>query len=244
MEVGVYLPMKSPIQKIDIRVRMLLFLLIFPVATVLANLPFLLGLILLIPLLLWLSRISMKTFWKNAKYYIIFSFTSFVILSLILDHGSYLFVSLIEGLLLGARFATLISFGMIYAFTTNPNEIPQALMKLHIPHRFGILIMIGFRLYPLILQKMSTITQAIKARGIDARISIFRPREAVRIIRLIMVPFIIATLEMGARLGDTMVSRGYHPFMPITISPKLRFKHLDWACVVGALALLICAVHL
>lgn len=242
MEIGVYLPIKSPIQKTDVRLRMLAFSLILPATTVLANVPLLFGLMALALLLLYLSKINVQTFWKNAKYYVIFSFVSFLILSLLIHKGSYE-LRILEGLLLGARFTTLISFGMIYAFTTNPNEVPQALMKLHIPHRFGVLIMIGFRLYPLILQKMTTISDAIKARGIDTQISIFKPIEAIRTIKLMAVPFVIATLETGTRLGDTMVSRGYHPYMPITISPGLHFKVLDWACLIAVLVLLTWAIR-
>jgi energy-coupling factor transporter transmembrane protein EcfT len=243
MKVGIYFSITSPIQKIDIRLRMLTFLLILPAATVLASVPVLFGLMIFTLLLLQVSKINMRTFWRDAKYYVIFSFVSFFILSLIIHQGSYP-IRMLGGLLLGARFATLISFGMIYALTTNPNEIPQALMKLHIPHRFGVLIMVGFRLYPLILQKMTTIYEAIKARGIDVRISFLKPVKTIKIIKLMSVPFVIATLETGARLGDTMVSRGYHPYMPITISPRLRFKQLDWACLIFILALLAFAIWL
>lgn len=243
MEIGIYSTIKSPIQKIDIRLRMLAFLLILPAVTVLASIPLLFGLMILTLLLFQFSRINIRIFWRTAKFYVIFSFISFLILSLVIHQVSYPARAL-KGLLLGARFATLISFGMIYAFTTNPNEIPQALMKLQIPHRFGVLIMIGFRLYPLILQKMTTISEAIKARGIDTRISIFKPIRTFKTIQLMAAPFVIAALETGAQLGDTMVSRGYHPYMPITISPRLHFKLLDWVCFIVVLALLSCAIWL
>lgn len=241
MEFGDYLSVEPLIRKINILVRMVAFLLILPIATVLADRFVLLGLIVFALLLLLLSKINLKSFWRDAKYYIILSFAFFPIFSLIISQGNYL-IRISDGIILGTRFVTFISFGMIYALTTNPNEMLQALRKLGIPHRFGILIMIGFRLYPLILQKMTTISEAIKSRGIDTRISILKPSKTIKTINLMVMPFIIATLETGVQLGHTMMCRGYHPYMPITIPQQDHLKLYDFAFLVICLAFFIFAI--
>jgi energy-coupling factor transport system permease protein len=242
MQIGSYIPKDSLIHRIDIRVRFLIFFGFLPAASFLSNrflLPFL---VLILFIFIYLSKIRAKTFWNNIKFYIFMSFIIFLLFFLFNNEGGTIFNRIIYAIVIVSRFILFISFGLLNALTTNPNDIPQALMKMKIPHRFGLLLMIGFRLYPLILNKIKTISDAIRTRGVNPKISIFRYKESIQTIKLMMIPIIISTLEIGTQMGETMIARGYNPYAPITISPRLSLKSSDYFFLLLGLGLLLISI--
>ena len=230
---------KSLIRHVDVRVRMLSFLFILPIAAFSAD-----RVILAVISLLTITTISVgglwKGLWHTAKFFFLLTTVGLVVLSVLVGQQP-LAERLLVALLLALRVNILISFGIIYALTTNPNEIPQALLKMRIPHRFGILIMIGFRLYPLILQRMQTIVQSAKARGLGMSFSLTSAR-FIKNSMLVLPSLLLTTLEVGVRLGETMLARGYDPRHPITISPDIRLKAPDYLFLLGDVCLLVLAV--
>jgi len=229
----------------DVRARAMVCLVALPVAVFFSKWIMLIFLCVILGVLITLSRIRLTMFWKNIRFWFIFSMVAFIILSLTVVRGSYN-EKLLTGVGLSIRLSLFMAFGIIYALTTNPNEILQALIRMHVPHRFGILMMIGFRLYPLILRKVQTITYAAKARGINPSFSILRPLRSIKTLLLLSEPFIIATLETGVYLGETMTVRGYDPYSNITISPETKMKMSDYIWILGSVALssAVVAIHL
>lgn len=242
MQIGSYIPKDSLIHRMDIRVRFLILFGFLPASSFLSNRLLLPFLVFLLFSFIYLSKIGAKTFWNNIKLYIFISFIIFLMFFLFNNEGGTIFDKIIYAIVIVLRFILFISFGLLYALTTNPNDIPQALMKMRIPHRFGLLLMIGFRLYPLILNKIKTVSDAIRTRGVNPKISIFRYKESIQTIKLMMIPIIISTLEIGTQIGETMIARGYNPYAPITISPRLNLKFLDYFFLLLSLGILLVSI--
>lgn len=231
---------ESLVRRIDVRVRLVSLLLVLPIAAFTADGLMLLLLAVVTAVLVAASNIGLKTFLVKVKFYFLLSTAALLIISLAFGQGGVA-ERLAEGAFLAAQFNILVSLGVIYALTTNPNEIPQALSKMRVPHRFGILIMIGFRLYPLIMQRMLAILQTANARGLDISLKPISKRFWKNTAR-VFPALLLSTLEVGVRLGETMLVRGYDPTHPITISPEIRMKAGDWIILLGSISLLALAI--
>ena len=53
---------------------------------------------------------------------------------------------------------------------TNPIEFPMGFLQVGIPHRFGVTLMVGYRMMPLLSKKISTIIDAQKSRGAEFKL--------------------------------------------------------------------------
>jgi len=237
MKIGVYTPRKSVLHSLDVRSRFFLLLVAVPIAGFLGDLKIVLFLICMLPVLVKLSRISFRTFWDIVKLFVISIPIALVILCVFLSSGS-LSHRVYIGLLYSAKIDIFVASGVLFAMTTNPNDIPQALMKMKIPHRYGIAVMLGLRLYPTLLQKARTIMDAQRCRGIELK-SLRHPKSFINSLTLLLIPLIIATLEAGASLGDTLSARGYDPYEPITLSPLVRMRLRDYFLIAMGVLLLV-----
>ncbi|MDD4989878.1 MAG: energy-coupling factor transporter transmembrane component T [Candidatus Pacebacteria bacterium] len=228
-----YIQENSPLHNLNFWTKFFCFLLLLPLAGFLAP-PFLLMVIIAIFIvLLILSKINFNKFWGLTKIYFIPITIGVIILSLFFSLGS-LGQRLSEGLILALRFIALISFGMLFSMVTNPIEIPAGLLKAKIPHKYGITIMVAFRMLPLISQKIKNIVDAQKARGADFKISFQLPSHAIAL----MVPVLHSTLETSVKLSDTLISRGYNPDGKITIPPQ-EIKITDGVILFLSIAVLL-----
>ena len=236
-----FLPRNSPIHELDIRTKFLAFLFIFPITAFISEYVILFVLILTVITIAICSRLGIRIFWNSSKYFLIFSIIIIAPIYCSLSEGS-LFNMALQAFILILRLSILILSGIIYALTTNPNEMPQAMMAMHVPHRYGILLMLGFRLYPYMVNRMTNISHAIKSRGIYARVSFFHISKTIKSLGLYIIPFILATLQIGFQLGETMLTRGYDPFKPITISQRIRMRSNDYLILTFSSFLLILSI--
>lgn len=169
--------------------------------------------------LVWASKIGLARFWQNTRLYIVTVTAGVSILSLFFSPGS-LETRVIAGLFLSLRFILLVSFGVLFSMVTNPIEIPGGFLKARLPHKFGITLMVGYRMMPLISQKIFTIITAQKARGANISFSLKNIPKLPFYFSSLTVPILHSTLETSVRLSDTLISRGYDPNGRITVPPK------------------------
>ena len=240
MKISVYTPRPSVIHGLDIRSRFLFLLFAIPAAGFIGGWEIVCFLVALLIFLIAYSKIGFKIFWDNIKVFVIAVTVALLVLCFFLASGSII-DRIYSGILYSLRFDIFIIAGVLFAMTTNPNDIPQALMKMRIPHRYGIVVMLGFRLYPTLMQKSRTIMDAQRCRGIELKPSFRHPKTFITALTTLLIPLLIATLEAGAGLGDTLSARGYDLYKPITLSPLVKMHAIDYLLVVGGVLLLGCA---
>ena len=238
MKLGVYVHRKSVIHSLDVRTKTFVFLIFYPLvaftsdwitATLLFVSTFLIALI---------AKVGLRNFVNQIKWFVAFVAVSLFLLCFFLSSGT------IEQKILIAfdytiKISTFINAGVLFAMVTNPNDIPQALMKMRIPHKYGIVLMLGLRLYPILLERIRNIVDAGRCRGIEIGA---RPDKFVKSISMLLIPILISTLETGSALGDTLIARGYDPNRPITVSPMVKMGKLDYTVVSIATVLIIIVV--
>lgn len=232
-----YIEKTSLIHNLNFWTKFLCLLLILPLAGFLAPVKIFPLLVIIFLSFLILSKIPFKKFWSLTKFYIIPITIGIVILALFFYKGT-LEQRLLEGLALAVRFIILISFGVLFAMITSPIEIPAGLLKARIPHKYGITVMVAFRMLPLISQKIKSIIDAQRARGAEIKISFKNLPKLPPLFISLMVPILHSTLETSVRLSDTLITRGYNPDNRITIPPN-KFKKSDYALLLFLTALLV-----
>ncbi|MFH2020763.1 MAG: energy-coupling factor transporter transmembrane component T [archaeon] len=218
----IYIEKASVVHSLNFWTKFVCLLLILPLISFIAKTTALPYLILFFVLILLLSKIPLIKFWKTTKGYVIPIFISLIVLSILFSEGT-INEKLISGLYLATRFVLLISYGILFSMVTNPIEFPMGFLQIGIPHRFGVTLMVGYRMMPLLSKKISTIIDAQKARGADFKFNILKFGDFFQRIFSLIIPIIHSTLETSVKLSDTLLSRGYDPYGKITRIPfKIR----------------------
>ena len=218
-----YLDRGSALHNMNLWTKVLSLLVAMPLATFIAAPWALMPISLAFGLLIMMSKVKLRVFWRQVRLYYISVAAAMLILSLAFSTGD-LPSRAIAGLVLSVRFAVVIGLGVLFSMVTDPIEIPAGLLKARIPHRYGVVMMIAFRMMPLIADKVTGVVEAQRARGAGLSFSGFGllgiPSRAMSL----MVPLVYSTLEASVGLSDTLIARGYDPKAPtITVPPT----HVD-----------------
>lgn len=213
-----YTQKESIIHRLNFWTKLLCLSLILPLAAFLASIKWLLLLASVFIVIFTLSKINFRKFWRMVKIYIITITVGLLLLSLFFSPGN-IQEKIISAIILASRFSLLISFGILFSTVTNPIEIPAGFMQVKIPHKFGVTLMVAYRMMPLLSKKIAAIIDAQKTRGASFRFSFIKPKKFLYQLFSLIIPSLHATLEMSVRLSDALISRGYNPEARITIPP-------------------------
>jgi energy-coupling factor transport system permease protein len=169
-----------------------------------------------------LSNIGTRMVWNAVKPYFIASILGVTVLSIIFCGEASWLSATLNGLELGVKFIVLIFLGILFSMTTSPIEIVLGLVRVGLPHYYGITVMVAFRMLPIVSQKIQNVVDAQRARGakIDLRFQAL-PMLPAHIAALV-VPVLHSTLETSVEFAEVLISRGYDPNRPVTLPPQ------DW----------------
>jgi energy-coupling factor transport system permease protein len=232
----------SIIHELDFWTKFLCLLLLFPLSAFIAPVKVLPLLVIIFFALLAFSKIGIGKFWQNTRLYHIPIAIGVILLSLVFSPG-VIQERLFYGIILVVRFVLLISLGVLFSMVTNPIEIPGGFLRARLPHKFGITLMVGYRMMPLISDKISTIIDAQRARGAEIKLSLKTLPKLPPILASLLVPILHSTLETSVRLSDTLISRGYNPDGRITVPPG-RLGYQDFLILITSVIILLLAISL
>lgn len=232
-----YIQKSSIIHGLDFWTKFFCLLLFLPLSAFIASTNLLFLLIFVLVILLVASKIGWEKFWQNSRLYLVSITIGVILLSLIFTPGIWQ-EKFISGIFLAIRFILLISFGVLFSMVTNPIEIPGGFLRAKLPHKYGITLMVGYRMMPLISNKISTIIDAQKARGAEIKFSLKKLPKLVPLMISLAVPILHSTLETSVRLSDTLISRGYNPEGKITTPPG-KLKKEDFGFLALSVGILI-----
>jgi len=222
---------------IDFWTKFFSFLILFPVSGFVASVPNLYIVSGILAILLCIGRINLREMGKRGLVYIL-PLTIFILLSSLAFLKGNLYQKMMEGLILSLRFVILIGFGMLFALSTDLTEIPQAFFRVKLPHRYGMILMVAYRLWPLMLQKFEQIALAQQARGACFHLQLNRLPTFFKSLMALVVPLVYASLESSVGLSETLICRGYNPYGKITVPPR-RYNFADLILMGLSLGLLI-----
>jgi energy-coupling factor transporter transmembrane protein EcfT len=187
--------------------------------------------------LFFLAKTNLKVFWLQTRLFILVLAMFTMTLSILFSTGSY-YSRFTTGLILSLRFVIVISFGMHFSHITDPLEIPSSFIRSGIPHRFGVMLMVAYRMIPLITDHVISVVDVQKSRGASFSFNGTSIKRLVYNSLAILIPIVYSTLETSVGLSDTLLARGYNPYSEGITIPPMRFTIWDGILVLLSILLI------
>lgn len=247
---GRYLPLNSPMHKIDPRFKILGMILMLVAIFIDAGWIGYAFLSVVAISALAISKISYKYISKSFKPMIFMMVFLLVINVLVLRTGRVLidlgFVKIYEMAIyqtfyIAIRLVLMIIVTTILTATTKPldmtlgiEDLLKPLGKVGVPsHEIAMMISIALRFIPTLIDETNRIMKAQASRGVDFQEGKIKER-VVGILSLI-VPLFVSSFQRAEDLADAMEARGYAPGKPRTRYKQLKLKASDWLFFVSCL---------
>jgi len=256
---GRYLPMDSPIHKMDPRAKIgaLLIALIaifFPAGWIGYAVIFA-----VVACVIILSKLSWGFIWKAMKPMMFMLFFLLVINILVvktgdewLTLGSFTIYSdaVIQTLYIAVRLLLMIMITTCLTATTKPldmtlgiEDLLKPFQKIGVPsHEIAMLISIALRFIPDLIDETERIMKAQESRGVDMKEG--KLSERVMAILSLIVPLFVSAFQRAEDLANAMEARGYAPGEPRTRYKVLKMERRDYILLLGAVLLLACMIWL
>jgi len=250
---GQFFPARSPMHRMDPRVKLVLVVLLI-VFLFVANNFFGMGvMVALVVAAMLLSKVPVKLYIKSVKPVLfIIAFTS--IINLFYGSGEplvqlgFLKITLngiYNALFIVIRITSLIMISALLTFTTSPTQLTDAierllkpLAKIKVPvHEFAMMMTIALRFIPTLLEETDKIMSAQKARGADMESGGLIDR--VKALIPILIPLFVSAFRRAFDLATAMECRCYQGGDGRT---KMKVLHVRGADVLSlGIAALCCA---
>lgn len=240
---GRYLPLDSPIHKLDPRAKIMAMLLLlitifFPAGWIGYGVIFV-----SVSVVIILSKLSVSFIWKAMKPMLFMLFFLLVINALVLKTGTVLFTigswslysdAVFQTLYIAVRLLLMIMITTCLTATTKPLEMTLGIedllspfQKIGLPsHEIAMLISIALRFIPDLIDETARIIKAQESRGVDMKEG--KLMERVMAILSLIVPLFVSAFQRAEDLANAMEARGYAPGLPRTRYKQLEMKKQDW----------------
>lgn len=240
--IGQYFPGKSPVHRLDARLKILLtiaFIVMLFVANGFAGL----GVCVCFTFLTFLiSRIPLKMMFKSLKPILIIIIIT-ALLNLFFVHTGtpyfeWKFIKITDkgvetAIFMVVRISCLIIGTSLLTYTTSPIDLTDAierllspLKKIKVPvHELAMMMTIALRFIPTLIEETDKIMSAQKARGADMETgSIFKKAKALI---PILIPLFVSSFRHAEELALAMECRCYHGGEGRTKMKQLKLKLSD-----------------
>lgn len=242
---GQYFATDSVVHRMDPRAKFLLLIYLIVIIFVAGNIPSLIGAIVLTVLLMLLSGIPLKMYFKSIKMIIpIVIFTAilnvFYSSTGVLLCEFWVFKIYSGGLLragfMSARVLLLILASSALTYTTTPNDLTDAIERLLSPlkfiglgtavHTMSMMMTIALRFIPTLIEETDKIMSAQKARGADLDSGGIVKK--IKALLPILIPLLISAVRRAYELAEAMECRCYNGGVGRTRMKQLHLKLRDY----------------
>ncbi len=157
-----------------------------------------------------------------------------------LTDGVYIYQ---EGLAYGAvqamRSCTMLTYGFLLCWTTDPRELLRSLVFWRLPYELSFMAVTGLRFLPVVLGETATVITAQRLRGFAASRAM-SPAGAVRTAFQTLWPVLARSIRRAVTLAMSVESRGFGSGWRLAAMPPLTPE--GKAALAGCLAALVLAV--
>jgi len=256
---GRYLPMNSPIHRLDPRAKigaMLIALvaIFFPAGWTGYGILFA-----VVAGVIVLSKLSWGFIWKAMKPMMFMLFFLLVINILVVKTGNVLVMigtcgiysdAVMQTLYIAVRLLLMIMITTCLTATTKPldmtlgiEDLLKPFQKIGVPsHEIAMLISIALRFIPDLIDETERIMKAQESRGVDMKEG--KLSERVMAILSLIVPLFVSAFQRAEDLANAMEARGYAPGEPRTRYKVLKMERRDYILLLGSVLLLTCMIWL
>lgn len=250
---GRYLPLNSPIHRLDPRAKIMAMLLVlitifFPAGWLGYAIIFVCA-----SAVIFLAKLSISFIWKAMKPMLFMLVFLLIINALVLKTGTVLFTigsfslysdAVSQTLYIAVRLLLMIMITTCLTATTKPLEMTLGIedllspfQKIGLPsHEIAMLISIALRFIPDLIDETARIMKAQESRGVDMKEG--KLMERVMAILSLIVPLFVSAFQRAEDLANAMEARGYAPGEPRTRYKQLKMTAKDWLLIVGCFVLM------
>lgn len=245
---GRYISIPSFYHSLDPRVKLLMMLINIIMIIFISTWPQLLVAICFTFIFLYLSKISLLFYMKQAmflKYMYIFFIVFFTLTegtNVLFEVGSIDVTS--DGFMLGIFYSIkmilFVLMGALLTFTTAPNALvsgAKALIRGKSMEKFAFMVSLSIRLIPMILDEVKLIYSAQQSRGLD--FSEITMKEKLSKLMALIIPAISNTIKRLTMMMDSMECRGYIVGASRTSIYRLNWKLKDTVVLVSGVMTLV-----
>lgn len=254
---GRYIPLDSPIHRMDPRAKIMamLFVLIaifFPAGWIGYGIIFLCAATTIL-----IAHLKWNFIWRSMKPMIFMMMFLFVINCFMIRTGNLLVQvgpiriytdAVLQTLYIIVRLLLMIMITTCLTATTKPldmtlgiEDLLQPFEKIHVPsHEIAMLISIALRFIPDLIEETQRIIKAQESRGIDLKEG--KMKEKIVAILSLIVPLFVSAFQRAEDLANAMEARGYAPGEERTRYKVLKMAGRDYIlllCAVGLLGTMI-----
>ena len=142
-----------------------------------------------------------------------------------LTGGIYIYKQgLLYGLAQGLRFTTMISSGLLVAWTTEPRDLLLGMIRLRVPYGMAFMFISSVRFLPVLVSELITVVAVQRLRGTDP---VRLGRHTIRNFIDILVPVLARSVKRAATLGASCESRAFNPDLDRTYLRELHYNQVD-----------------
>lgn len=238
---GRYIPVDSPLHKMDPRAK-LLTIIIFIAVVFLADNTLTYGLLAIFTLAaIWLSNIPIKFLFNGLKFLFWIILFTFFLHIFFTKEGDLLYKfgfieiyqgGLRQGIFISLRFFFLLLVTSLLTLTTTPIEITDGIESLLKPlkkvgfpvHELSLMISIALRFIPTLMDETDKIMKAQMARGVDFSEGTIKQR--AKAVVPLLIPLFINSFKRAEELATAMEARGYRGG-----EGRTKYRLLKWGMI-------------
>lgn len=239
---GRYVPLNSPIHKLDPRIKILSMILLMISVFVVTTFPGHAFMYVVLISTVLISKLTFKFILKSMKP-MMFMLIFLSILNIfavrqgrvILDVGSFKVYdeAIYSTLFVVSRLVLMIMVTTILTATTPPldltlgiEDLLKPFSKIGVPaHEIAMMISIALRFIPTLIEDTQKIMNAQASRGVDLDEGTIK--EKISGVVSMIIPLFVASYHRAEDLADAMESRGYYPGKERTRYKQLHIKSSD-----------------
>ena len=250
---GKYLPLNSPIHRMDPRAKIMAMLIVliaifFPAGF----LGYAIIAVCTIAVVL-IAKLSLNFIWRSMKPMLFMLLFLLIVNVLVLRTGTPLISVLgftiysdavFQTLYIAIRLMLMIIITTVLTATTKPldltlgiEDLLQPFQRFHLPsHEIAMMISIALRFIPTLIEETQRIMRAQASRGVDLMEG--KLKEKIMAVLSLIVPLFVSAFQRAEELANAMEARGYCPGRPRTRYKVLKMEGRDYLLLAGAAALL------
>jgi len=260
--IGQFFPGKSIIHRLDPRVKLILVVYLIVIMFLASNFYSVALIAGVVALIIALSGISPKMYFKGLKaIWIIVIFTA--VLNMFYIDGKVLWElgpikitveGICQSIFIAIRLICLILTSSVLTFTTSPTELTDAIERLLSPigifgkgakekvHELAMIMTIALRFVPTLIEETQRIMDAQKARGGDFENG--KLIEKVKALIPILIPLFISAIRRALELATAMECRCYHGGENRTRLKMLKTSKVDYIAIIFTVAVTVGIIFL
>lgn len=250
---GRYIPLNSPIHRLDPRAKIMAMLIVlitifFPAGWIGYGIIFVCASAVII-----VAKLSVNFIWKAVKPMLMMLVFLFIINALVLKTGTVLITigswslysdAVFQTLYIAVRLLLMVMITTCLTATTKPLEMTLGIedllspfSKIGVPsHEIAMLISIALRFIPDLIDETARIIKAQESRGVDMKEG--KLSERIMAILSLIVPLFVSAFQRAEDLANAMEARGYAPGEPRTRYKQLKMTLKDWLLIIASLLLM------